>query len=160
MFAMQKAVPGASNDVSITGSKTIALGFFGEDQSEASIANSPTPFQFTIPRDTSIPLPEFTPLYDANATRISEKLNLTKVNKGPVNLLLLSGFMVSKKNVSIHYHIEPYDESAGYFAALYFGGNPYLNKTFQRYHMWRVFCPWSKFIILILLLSYLLIYFI
>lgn len=146
MFAMQKAVPGANSDVSTTGSKTIALGFFGEDQSEQSISSSPTPFQFTIPRDTSLPLPEFVPLFDINATRIMAQLNITKAKKGPINLLELAGFMVTKKNVSIHYHLEPYDESLGYFAALYFGGNPYLNSTFRRYDMWRIFCPWSNFL--------------
>lgn len=151
MFAMQRAVPGASSAVSTSGSKTIALGFYGDDQSEVPISNTPTPFYFTIPRDTSIPLPEFMPLsatINASVPKPVEDSNATTVvtKAGPVNLLLLNGFLIKKKNVSIHYHIEPTNELLGYFTALYFGGNPYLNSTFQRYHMWRIFCPWSKYI--------------
>jgi hypothetical protein len=148
MFAMQKAVPGSNSAVSVKGSKTIALGFYGEDQSEVPISNTPTPFYFTIPRDTTIPLPEFVPLLDTNITKpqIEQDTNVTEIatKKGPINLLLLNGFLVQKYNVSIHYHIEPTNELLGYFAAMYFGGNPYLNSTFQRYHMWRIFCPWGK----------------
>jgi len=148
---MQKAVPGANSAVSVKGSKTIALGFYGEDQAEQPISQSPTPFYFTIPRDTTIPLPEFNTIpgtYRSNTTSNYSTNSTTTVKKpsGPVNLLVLDGFTIKKKNVSIHVHIEPTNELLGYFAALYFGGNPYLNKTFQRYDMWRVFCPWSNFI--------------
>ena len=152
MFSMQKAVPGANSAVSVKGSKTIALGFYGEDQTEQSISQAPTPFYFSIPRDTTIPLPEFYTLIDtihlnSSNTDSTNTTQTTKKVSGPVNLLALNGFKTSKYNVSIHVHVEPSNELLGYFAALYFGGNPYLNKTFQRYDLWRVFCPWSNLIL-------------
>lgn len=138
VFGLQVAIPGANSDVSVSGSKSIALSFLAEDQSEQSISNSPNPFQFTIPRDTNEPLPEFTVLYDPDEA----SLNDTIKNVNPLsNLLKLSGFILPKNNVSIHYHIKPNNEKNGYFSALYFGGNPYLNKTFERFHMWKILCP-------------------
>lgn len=145
---MPVAVPGANSDVAVAGSKSIAMSFFSEDQSEQGISNSPTPFEFAIPRDTSLPLPPFETLYNYNQTRIKVSVPVNSSNqtqsKKPVNLLMLNGFTVAKKNVSIHYHIQPNDENLGYFAAMKFGGNPYLNHTFQSYDMWNVFCPRGK----------------
>lgn len=144
---MPVAIPGANSDVSVKGSKSIALSFFSEDQSEQGISNAPEPFVFAIPRDTSMPLPLFERLIDVNQTRFKlskPASNFTNTTRGPVNLLKLNGFSVTKKNVSIHYHIQPSDESLGYFAALKFGGNPYLNSTFRRWDVWKIFCPWSN----------------
>ena len=144
---MPVAIPGANNDVSVTGSKTIALSFFSEDQTEQSVSNSPEPFIFSIPRDVNMSLPSFEPLFNYNETRIKKLLevNITNRTHVPINLFLLNGFTISKKNVSIHYHIQPTDESLGYFAAIKFGGNPYLNSTYQRYDIWKIFCPWRNF---------------
>jgi hypothetical protein len=69
--------------------------------------------------------------------------NTTEKNS-VLNLLKLDGFITSKNNVSIHYHIRPNTnnlKAAGYFAALKFGGNPYLNSTYQAFDMWDIFCP-------------------
>jgi len=92
-----------------------------------------------------MPMPEFATLvnhtFSNNPFKSSNNSNSTSK---PINLLLLNGFTISKRNVSIHYHIQPDDESLGYFAAFKFGGNPYLNKTYQRYDIWNIFCPWSK----------------
>lgn len=146
---MPVAIPGANSDVSVTGSKSIALSFFGEDQSEQGVSNSPEPFFFSIPRDTNLSLPSFEPLYNYNETKIKkiQEGNNTNRTHGPINLFLLNGFTISKRNVSIHYHIQPADESLGYFAAIKFGGNPYLNSTYQRFDMWKIFCPWRNFIL-------------
>jgi hypothetical protein len=68
----------------------------------------------------------------------------TTINNPTLNLLQLNGFITPKNNVSIHYHIRPNSdnfESVGYFAALKFGGNPYLNNTYQSFDMWDIFCP-------------------
>jgi hypothetical protein len=152
MFAMQKAVPGSNNAVSTKGSKTIALGFSGSDQSPISISGASKPFYFSIPLTAT--LPDFVPIYNPNTTaqllKIQMESNTTSTKpKGPINLLLLNGFSVTKKNVSIHYYIEPTDETLGYFAAMKFGGNPYLNSTYQRYDVWKIFCPWGIKLMLI-----------
>ena len=142
------AVPGANNAVSTAGSKSISLSFFGEDQTKSSVSNSPKPFQFAIPRDTSMPLPEFNTLFNYNSSKVLDSMqstnNSNSTRRGPINLLLLDGFSTSKNNVSIHAHIQPTDETVGYFAALKFGGNPYMNRTYKRFDVWKIFCPWSN----------------
>jgi hypothetical protein len=57
------------------------------------------------------------------------------------NLLTLDGFIISTKNVSIHYQLKPTNLSVGYFVALKFGSDPYLNKTIQLFDMFQIFCP-------------------
>jgi len=151
VFSLPVAPPGqaqsGANAVNTKGSKSISLSFFGEDQSEQKISNSPQPFFFAIPRDTSVPTPDFVTLVNHTLTRgrsfSSSSSNGSNSTSGPINQLVLAGFAVAKNNVSIHYHIRPDDESLGYFAALKFGGNPYLNSTYRRWDMWKVFCPWD-----------------
>ncbi len=127
------------------------MSFYSEDQSKANVTQAPKPFEFAIPRDTSLPLPEFTTLFNYNLTKASlqsmqSNNNSNSTKSGPINLLLLDGFSTTKKNVSIHVHVQPTDETVGYFAALKFGGNPYLNRTYKRFDLWKIFCPWSNYI--------------
>ena len=114
-----------------------------------SVINVPIPFHFTIPRDTSQPLPMFELMENTDSRYI-----INETQNQALNLLKLNGFITPKNNVSIHYHIKPNNNndtnnnnnndsfnSVGYFAALKFGGNPYLNSTFQSFDMWNIFCP-------------------
>ena len=129
---MEKAFPGLNSNVSINGSKSIALSFYDENQNEKLVQNSAKPFIFSIPRDTSQPLPPF--IYFSNN---SSNFSIKSFS----NLLTLDGFMLNKQNVSIHYQINPNDNEIGYFVALKFGGNPFLNSSLQLFDMWNIFCP-------------------
>ena len=122
---MQGALP--SNNVPISGSKSISLAFYDENNLEKEISESQNYFYFSIPRDNN-PLPSF------------EKLNTSNVNQS-FNLLTLNGFLINKNNVSIHYHIKPNNKQLGYFTTLKFGSNPHLNSTFVSFDMWNIFCP-------------------
>ena len=137
---MQKALPGIFNDVSVDGSKSVSLSFLGENNNEIKIENSSTLFKFTIPRDTTIPLPEFNLLLDSS----SNNTNKTSSSATAINLLTLNGFFIKSNNVSIHYHIKPENKSLGYFAALQFGSNPYLSDSHQLFNLKNIFCPKGK----------------
>lgn len=128
MFLKQVAVPDQNNSVSISNSKPIGLTFFNSNSSEQSISNTSDYFYFGIPRYNQIPL--FKQLI----------INNTNILK---NLLTLNGFIISSKNVSIHYQIKPNNYSVGYFVALKFGSNPYLNKTKNIFDIFQIFCPSS-----------------
>jgi len=125
------------------------LSFHDDNQREAAVNNAPTPFVFSIPRDTSIPLPSFEVFYDIKLASLSLGNNSNSTKDKSINLLILNGISVTKKNVSIHYQIKPYDETAGFFVAMKFGGNPYLNSTYQKYDLWQILCPWSNNYLLI-----------
>jgi hypothetical protein len=129
---MEKAFPGLNSNVTVDGSKSIALSFFDENQNEKLVQNSDKPFIFSIPRDTSQPLPPFIYLLNNSSNTSIKSFS---------NLLALDGFMLNKQNVSIHYQISPNDNKIGYFFALKFGGNPYLNSDLQVFDMWSIFCP-------------------
>ena len=142
---MPIAIPDSNSEVSVTGSQSLSLSFHDQNQNEAGVNNAPSPFVFSIPRDTSIPLPPFEVFYDINIASLYVSSNTSNSTKDKsINLLVLNGISVTKKNVSIHYQIKPYDETAGFFAAMTFGGNPYLNSTYQRYDLWQILCPWSN----------------
>ena len=55
--------------------------------------------------------------------------------------MTLNGFITTKRNVSIHYHIKPNNKSLAYFTALKFRSNPYLNSTHFLFDLWNIFCP-------------------
>lgn len=129
---MEKAFPGLSSDVTVDGSRSISLSFYDENQNEKSIQNSSQPFRISIPRNKNSP-PLFVNLINKNSN-----------STNTANLLTLDGFMLSKQNVSIHYHINPNDNQIGYFVALKFGDNPYLSSTIQLFDMWNIFCPQSN----------------
>ena len=128
MFLKQVALPDQNNSVSISNSKTIGLTFFNSNLLEQSISNTSDYFYFGIPRYNQIPL--FKQLI----------INNTNILK---NLLALNGFIIPSKNVSIHYQIKPNNYSVGYFVALKFGSNPYLNKTKHIFDIFKIFCPSS-----------------
>jgi hypothetical protein len=129
MFLKQVALPDQNNSVSISNSKTIGLTFFNSNSLEQSISNTSDYFYFGITRYNQIPL--FKQLI----------INNTNILK---NLLALNGFIIPSKNVSIHYQIKPNNYSVGYFVALKFGYNPYLNKTNKIFDIFQIFCPTSK----------------
>lgn len=119
------------------------MGLIGDDRKEQNVTNSPSPFYFAIPRSPTQSLPSFETMENTLSSRQNDS---TIPDNGPINLLALNGFLISSQNVSIHYQIKPNVKSENasfpaYFAALKFGGNPYLNSTFQRYDMWKIFCP-------------------
>jgi hypothetical protein len=146
---MPVAIPDKNNFVSVSGSKSLSLGLIADDQSAQSVSDSPSPFYFSIPRDTTQPLPEFdilesTDYQESNNTHDNYTIS---ENKKALNILKLNGFIIPKNNVSIHYHIRPNSfsyKSVGYFVALKFGGNTYLNSTYQSFDLWNIFCPDSK----------------
>ncbi len=109
-------------------SKTIGLTFFNSNSYEQPVSNTSDYFHFKIPRTNQIPL--FKQLNTNNSEMSSRK-----------NLLTLDGFMISTKNVSIHYQLKPTNLLVGYFVALRFGSNPYLNRTIQLFDMFQIFCP-------------------
>ena len=159
MFAMPTAIPGQNNAVSTHGSKMLGLGLIGDDQTPQSVTNSPNPFYFAIPRDTSQPRPQFDLL---EITDHQESSNYTisastaNINDKALNMLKLNGFITPKNNVSIHYHVRPNSEnfeSVGYFAAIKFGGNTYLNSSYQSFDIWKIFCPQSMTLPIKLLIS-------
>ena len=118
-----------NNSVSIQNSKSIGLTFFDSNSTEQSISNLSDYFQFAIPRTNQIP--SFKPFNTINKTIIDSR-----------NLLTLDGFIISTNNVSIHYQLKPTNYlTHGYFIALKFGSNPYLNKTIQLFDMFQIFCP-------------------
>ena len=148
MFAMSAAIPSLSNAVSLNGSKSLSLSLIGDDQAPKSVRNSPSPFYFTIPRDTSQPLPKFVILESTNQEYNSTNHTIDPKVAGTSNILELDGFLIPKNNVSIHYHIRPNSqnfESAGYFVALKFGDNVYLNSTYESFDLWNVFCPHGNY---------------
>jgi len=127
MVILKDSVPGfENNSVSITNSKSIGLTFFNSNSSEQKISNLSDYFYFGIPRTNQIPL--------------FKQLNTNKpINSS--NLLTLDGFIIPNSNVSIHYQLKPTNLTIGYFIALKFGSNPYLNKTIQLFDMFQIFCP-------------------
>lgn len=128
---MQGSIP--SDKVPVYASKSISLSFYNEDKSELEITKSTDNFYFSIPRDTSINLPPF------------KQLKTTSSNvSSALNILILNGFLINKNNVSIHYHIKPNNRKLGYFAAIKFGSNPYLNSTYKLFDLWKIFCPKGK----------------
>ena len=129
MFSMQKALPSLTDNATVSTSKTISLSFINENKTIQSISNSSSLFLITIPRNTSLFYPSF------NWT-IS---NLTNSN----NMLTLDGFKLNK-SFAIQYQIKPHNLSLGYFAALKFGSNPYLNRTLLSFDLWNIFCPESN----------------
>jgi len=158
MFAMPAAVPSLSNAVSLKGSKSLSLSLIGDDQAPKSVSNSPSPFLFTIPRDTTLPLPQFDILESTDQEFINNNNNnsrsssSSKTLRTKANILELNGFLIPKNNVSIHYHIRPNCpnesvESIGYFAALKLGDNAHLNSTYQSFDLWNVFCPHGNYIL-------------
>jgi hypothetical protein len=129
MILTQVALPFVQNgSISIADSKTIGLTFFNSNSSEQPVSNTSDYFHFKIPRTNQIPL--FKQLNTHNSEMSSRK-----------NLLTLDGFMISTKNVSIHYQLKPTNLLVGYFVALRFGSNPYLNRTIQLFDMFQIFCP-------------------
>ncbi len=119
MILTQVTLPFVQNDsISIADSKTIGLTFFNSNSSEQPVSNTSDYFHFKIPRTNQIPL--FKQLNTNNSEMSSRK-----------NLLTLDGFMISTKNVSIHYQLKPTNLLVGYFVAFRFGSNPYLNRTIQ-----------------------------
>ena len=56
-------------------------------------------------------------------------------------LLTLDVFIIPNNNLSIHYQLKPTNLTIGYFIALKFGSNPYLNKTIQLFDMFQIVCP-------------------
>ena len=139
---MQTALPGIFNNVSVDGSKSVSLSFLDKNNKEVKIENSSTLFKFTIPRDTTIPLPTFSLLFSSNSS--SNEANKTSSKEIPINLLTLNGFLIKNNNVSIHYHIKPNNKSLGYFTALKFGGNPCLSDSYQLFNISKIFCPEGK----------------
>jgi len=130
MVLNQISVPAIQNNnsVSITNSKTIGLTFFNSNSTEQPISNLSDYFYFAIPRTNQIPT-----FKQFNA------LNKTIDSR---NLLALDGFIIANNNVSIHYQLKPTNNlTIGYFIALKFGSNPYLNKTIQLFDMFQIFCP-------------------
>ena len=163
MFAMPAAIPSLSNTVSLNGSKSLSLSLIGDDLAPKSVSGSPSPFYFTISRDTTLPLPQFDILESTDQEYINNN-NSSNAMHTKANILELNGFLIPKNNVSIHYHIRPDCQnesvesvkSVGYFAALKFGDNAHLNSTYQSFDVWNVFCPHGNFVLklfLILLLS-------
>lgn len=84
-----------------------------------------------------ITLPPFVPLNKSNA---NDSATSTVAN----NLLTLDGFLLNRYNASIHYQIKSNNVQTGYFAALRFGGNPYLIGVNQQFDLWNIFCPQSS----------------
>ena len=155
MFALPVAIPGQNRAVSTNGSKSLSLGMIGDDQVPQSVSDSPSPFHFTIPRDTTQPLPQFDTLEITDSHKNSNiTISSPTVNSKALNMLKLNGFVIPKNNVSIHYHVRPDSfnfEFVGYFAALKFGGNTYLNRTYQSFDMWNIFCPQSDYYICLMI---------
>jgi hypothetical protein len=130
MISSSIAVPDQNNSVSVSSSKTIGLSFFNSNSKEHSFSNLSDYFYFEIPRYNQIP--SFKQFFTSNYTTSSR------------NLLILDGFIISSRNVSIHYQLKPSATSLsiiGYFVALKFGSNPYLNSTIQLFDMFQIFCP-------------------
>ena len=130
---MIKAFPGLNNSqVTVNGSKTLALSFFNQDGSEKSVENSTQPFLFSILMDIALQ-----PFMLLNKSNNSFSITFN-------NLLTLDGFLLNRNNVSIHYQIKSNNSQTGYFAALRFGGNPYLMGSSQQFDLWNIFCPKSS----------------
>ena len=88
---MSSSYPGANtNDIVLQGAQTLALTLYNDAKSEINIKNSSSPFQFTIPFNQAIPS--------------FAAINLKQISN---NLLKLDAFNLTKKNVTIQYHIKP-----------------------------------------------------
>ena len=57
------------------------------------------------------------------------------------NILSLDGLTISKKNVSIQYHIKPSNLTKGYFATIRYGNYPVLNSQTNLSDVSSIFCP-------------------
>lgn len=138
---MDKALPGVLNNVSVDGSKLLSLSYYKEGtNSELNVNNLTSLFKFLIPREKNQILPVFVKL-DIEKNKPINNSNSTNDNTNIKNSLLLNGFILTRTNMSIHYHINPSNKSLGYFSALKFGGNPYLNNSNRIFDLSRIFCP-------------------
>ena len=133
---MPRAFPGLNNSqVVVSGSKSLALNFLNQNGAKLKAEHLSQPFLISIPMDLTS-LPEFSVL--------NKTTNSSNSTVSSDNLLTLDGFILNRNNASIHYQIKPSDSKKGYFAALKFGDNPYLNRINKQFDLWNIFCPQSS----------------
>jgi len=131
-FYMKSTYPGSNtNNIVLNGSQTLSLNFYSSDGSKLNISNSSSPFIFSIPVSQAIS--SF-----SNFNGISSKNNI----------LSLDGLTISKKNVSIQYHIKPSNLTKGYFAAIRYGKYPVLNSQSNLSDVSSIFCPKGNFFLI------------
>ena len=126
-FYMKSTYPGSNpNNIVLNGSQTLSLNFYNSDGSRLTISNSSSPFVFAIPVSQTI-----SSFSNFNSTKT------TSTN----NILSLDGLTISKKNVSIQYHIKPSNLTKGYFATIRYGNYPVLNSQINLSDVSSIFCP-------------------
>lgn len=109
----------------ITSSKSVSLSFLDESSDEINVTNSSENYEFFIPRNPTIEVPQFKNNFETRSD----------------NFLKLSGLYLTKTNVSLHIQIRPVNSSISYFFALKKRSYPIVDKTSHSFDYSKIFCP-------------------
>lgn len=117
-------------------SRSISLTLLDEDGKEISFRTDATdPIKLLIPRDPNVIIPLMT---RQNVTRTS--------NATPHHLLFNLHFVniTSSLPVSVHFEMDPRNDSVGYLLIYDFDRSPILNTSLNQLHGWKLLCPSGK----------------
>lgn len=113
----------------------ISLSVLDLDGHELALrATDDQPFEFFIPREPNLIMPEMAP---QNA--------ISKSSEEPFYLDLNQFLTNTNLTVSLHFEIKPLDIDLGYLLIYKFDKEPVLNSVKHDIDGWTLFCPASRF---------------
>lgn len=121
-----------NNETFTQNSGEMSLSFDSLNNGTISISNTLVPIGVWIPRDLTLPIPEFTYV---NAT------NITAAKSSP---FIPNSIWIKQANSSIFVQIKPDDKDVGYIFLTKFESTPRFNSSFRDIDSIHFYCPSGK----------------